>query len=115
MALEYTYAPTLRAIHSNSGPSGVIRVDRNDGRGPFGVIVYDRPLTKKEIEGWALSTVEMPRVAYYVYGVHSNGNQEFLFEWVKNMSGAYAAVEEHVAKKSQTMSFVDYVVKPKPF
>lgn len=112
MALEFVYAPIRRALRNNSGPKGHIRMDAGDGRGPFGVLVYPRPLSKNEIEQWELRTVDMPRVNYYVYGVLENGNHELLLEWAREMPGAFDAALERADELGRTEEFVDYVVHP---
>lgn len=114
MALEFVYAPTLRALRNNSGPKGHLRMDPKDGRGPFGVMVYPRPLTKNEIENWALATIDMPHVNYYVYGVAENGNQELLLTWKREMPGAYDAAVIRAEELGRSEEFVDYVVAPSP-
>lgn len=87
-------------------------MDAGDGRGPFGVIVYPRPLTKNEIEGWALATIDMPRVNYYVYGVLENGNQELLLTWEREMPGAYDQALKRAEEIGRVKEFVDYAVQP---
>lgn len=112
MEAEFVYAPTMRALRVNSGPKGYLRMDKTDGRGPFGVIVYDRPLTHNEIVGWNLATIEMPRVNYQVYGVAENGNQEMLLTWSREMPGAYDAAIKRAEELGRAKEFVDYVVAP---
>ena len=111
MVLEYVYAPKMRSLRPGSGPDGHTKMDKQDGRGPFGVIVYNRPLTYNEILNWNLATVDMPRLSYYVYGVHPNGNKELLFVWDKSMPGAFDEAVR-VAEDRQ-LEFTDYAVGPK--
>jgi len=109
---EFVYAPTTRHLRRGCGPTGHVRMDAKDGRGPMGVIVYSRALTKKEVEGYALRTIDMPVVNYYVYGIDQQGNQEMLFLWDKPMPGAYDKALIWSEERGRTEDFVDYVVAP---
>lgn len=112
--MQFVYAPTLRSARQGSGPEEPVLIDPTDYRGPRGTLTYDRPLTKQEIEDYALSTIDMPRVVYYVYGVRENGHREFLMEWPKPMPGAYDAAVAVAEERGLTEEFIDYVVEPKP-
>ena len=87
-------------------------MDAGDGRGPFGVIIYPRPLSKNEIEQWELRMIDMPRLNYYIYGVHENGNQEFLMKWAREVPGVFDAALERANKLGRIEEFVDFVVQP---
>lgn len=89
-------------------------MDTTDGRGPFGVIIYDRPLTRNEIQNWSLATIDMPRVNYHVHGICANGNRELLLLWKLEMPGAYDAAEARAEELNRAEEFVDYVVAPAP-
>jgi hypothetical protein len=108
--MDYVYAPRNRITQAGAGPDGYTSINKIDGRGPFGTITYPRALTKNEIEEWGLSTIEMPRVNYHVFGVRANGNMEHLLLWSKEMPGAYDAAAER-AKEIEEV-FEDYAVTP---
>ena len=108
--MNFVYAPTRRNHRAIIGPVGCISTSRTDGRGPFGTITYDRPLSKNEIEKWELSTVDMPRVNYIVFGVRENGNRELLLRWEREMPGAFDAAQKRADEISEES--VDYVVTP---